>query len=792
MIISARKPAWRVVSVCVGVVLFGGASAAVAQADQQSQAGAQTAQERTEVDTRRLEEITVTARRRVERLQDLPFSGTALTEGLLRDIGGIRSVRDMMDLAVGVTTIEANSGDLSEPNIRGAGQSRNRMSPSATGIYRNGAYFASSTLGGRQFQRFDTFDVERVEVLRGSQGALYGRNALGGAINMISKRPAREFDLEVGASAGENDRRGFEAIVNAPLTDILAARFSLVTERQRDGFYKDLDGNPVDKTKYDHVRASVGLNPNERLDVTYSLDYMEEENPIGIRVRRAGSVLNLTGGDPFQTTINSEMKTVSEVSNHNLLVNYELDSGTVSSVTNFRQRDVKRFQDGDHQGPSAAAATRNLLGFTDVDADILFQELRFVSNMAGAVEYLVAADLYTVDTTEYIDNFVRGGQTVATSSIRNVAVDQLSWAVYGSVDYNFENLPLTISAEARYAVDTVDGDVRTVLPNQNDLVTTDVSDKSTFRNLPWGISASWRFDDPPVPAMGRSMLYGKIATSYRHGGLNLNEGLPTDRFPTKALYSDEDSLTYELGIKSSWLDGRLTFNGAAFWIEYSDFLDSTTNGCPEQCTYFDPDTFETLGFDGDGNQITLTDDGREGLASPQAVFIDNVGEVDAWGVELELSWRHYFEATAGRLSTNIGWGRQMGEVKSLSDDVSEAASGNLGKPLNRLRPRQISGNIVYRQPLPFMDRMGLRGTELMVSTTYVHEHGGYRNLSSDPWPLESVDRMNAAIGLDTDSWRFTIRGSNILDKEYEVWGNANLFRLNEPRYFWAEFSWRLR
>lgn len=789
----ARKTIRKTVSaVSAGTILHMGVPLAVAQVGQQPQGDDQATQDAMGVDVRRVEEVIVTARRREERLQDVPISGAALTDGLLRDIGGIRSVRDMMDLVVGVTTVEGNSGDLSEPNIRGAGQSRNRMSPSATGIYRNGAYFASATLGGRQFQRFDTYDVERVEILRGSQGALYGRNALGGAINMISTRPQPEFGLEVRASVGENERRGFEAIANTPLTDTLAARFNVVTERQRDGFYKDINGDPVDTTKYDHFRASFGLVPNDKLEITYTLDYMDEENPIGIRVRRSGSVLNLTGGDPFQATINSEMKTVSEVSNHNLLVDYQLDKGTISSVTNFRKRDVTRFQDGDHQGPSAAAATRNLLGLTDVDADVFFQELRFVSSLGGSVDYLVAADLYAVDTTEYIDNFIRGGQTTPNSAIRNATVDQFSWAVYGSVDYKFEGLPLSISAEARYAVDTVDGNVRTVLPNQDDLVTTDVSDESTFRNVPWGITASWSFDEPLIAGMGRSMLYGKLATSYRHGGLNLNEGLPTDRFPTKSLYGDEDSLTYELGFKSSWLDDRVTFNGAAFWIDYDEFLDSTTNGCPDQCTFFDPDTLEPLGFDDEGNQITITNDGQEGLESPRAVFIDNVGEVEAWGIELELSWRHYFEATAGRLRTNLGWGRQMGEVTSLSDDVSDAAAGTLGKPLNRLRPRQISGNIVYRQPLPFMDRLGTRGTELMLSTTYVHEHGGFRNLSSDPWRLESVDRMNATIGLDTDTWRFTVRASNVLDKQYEVWGNSRLFRLNEPRYFSAELSWQLR
>lgn len=232
-----------------------------------------------------LEEVVVTARKREERLQDLPGSAAAITENMIEDMGGIYSLRDVTDMIPGITLVEAASSDLMEPSIRGAGQSRNRSSVSATGFYRNGAYFASQSLGGRNFARMDTYDVGRVEVLRGPQGALYGRNALGGAMNIISKRPDDVLDFKLGLTRGENQLMGVEGIVNVPINDMFAARISYVHEEQDDGFYKDQAGNPIDVSAFDHIRIGLQAKPSDALVVYYSFDKSDEDYEPGIRQR---------------------------------------------------------------------------------------------------------------------------------------------------------------------------------------------------------------------------------------------------------------------------------------------------------------------------------------------------------------------------------------------------------------------------------------------------------------------------------------------------------------------------
>ncbi len=727
-----------------------------------------------------LEEVVVTARKRAERLQDLPGSAAAITESMIEDTGGIYSLRDVTDLIPGITIVEAAASDLMEPSIRGAGQSRNRSSVSATGFYRNGAYFASQSLGGRSFARMDTYDVERVEVLRGPQGALYGRNALGGAMNIISRRPEDQLDFVVGATAGHKDLMGYEAIANVPLSETFKARISYLHEEQDDGFFYDAFGQPIDVTQFDHVRLGLLFEPSDNLDIYYSFDRSEDEYEPGIRQR-----FRPTQTDMRQTLINTPHIGSHDIDNHALTIDYTLERGIVSSVTNYRTREAYRMVDGDYSVANVNVATNAMrITETDVDADIFYQELRWVSTLSGPFQYLVGADFYNMSTREYIDAFRAGGQTVATSAIRDWKVDNDSWAIYGSVDYDFTNLPLTLSGEVRYARDKVEGYVLTVAPNLGPDPVLDVQADNDYSNVPWGLSAAWRFENVSGP-ISEAMAYFKVGASYRHGGLNLGAGRDSDAYPVVPIYDEEDSISYEIGMKSAWFNGMLKLNASTFLVYYQDFLDTTTNGCPQECPFLDPVTGESLGFDGSGNPILVNADGLDGLQSPEAFFIDNVGEIEAWGVEVESSFN--IRAGKGRLLGNLGWSRQLGEVTEIAPDVSPAVADQLGAKLNFIRPVQVKANLTWRRPvaIPIFENPVFKAT-----MTYTHEHGGWGALSPNPLGLDGVDRLDVRIGLDADHWSFTLNGRNVLDNEYFPDRTAAVFRLNEPSFYFFEVRWR--
>ena len=727
-----------------------------------------------------IEEVVVTARKREERLQDIPGSAAALTGSMIEDIGGIYSLRDVTDQIPGITIVEGFSSDLMEPSIRGAGQSRNRSSVSATGFYRNGAYFASQSLGGRSFARMDTYDVQQIEVLRGPQGALYGRNALGGAMNIISHRPEKDLDFKVGVKGGQKDYQAYDLIANVPVSDTFQTRFSYQHDEREDGFFDDQFGKPVDVTEFDHVRVGLLFEPTDAWKIYYSYDRSDETYYPGVNQR-----VRATQTDLRQTLINTKHEGQHEINNHALTIEYVTEKGIFSSVTNQRDRDIDRREDDDFFVANVNAATNGIREQdTLVDADVFFQELRWVSTLGGQFEYLIGADYYTNTSSEHIDDFSPGSPTIATSVIRDWETDNDSWAVYGSLDYNFSSLPLSLSAELRYARDEISGYVITRAPNFSAIPILDVTSSNDFTNVPWGVTVSWHHEGTSG-ALTEAISYFKVGSSYRHGGINLGAGLPTDRYPTVPVYDEEDSISYEIGVKSGWFDGRVKLNASAYYVYYQDFLDTTTNGCPQECPFLDPVTNDSLGYTANGDRIEVTPGGAPGNESPTAFFVDNVGEIEAWGVEVETSFNFPVGDNGARFQGNVGWARQLGEVTEISSSVSPAQANELGARLNYIRPTQIKGNLTWRQPVGFID-----GAIFKATTTYIHENGGVRNLSVNGGTMDGVDRMDIRVGLETNHWSFTLNGNNVLDNEYFIDRTATRFRLVDPEYYFFELTYR--
>lgn len=730
-----------------------------------------------------MEEVVVTARKREERLQDIPGSAAALSESMIEDIGGIRSLRDVTDMIPGITIVEAASSDLMEPSIRGAGQSRNRASVSATGLYRNGAYFASESLGGRGLARMDTFDVQRVEVLRGPQGALYGRNALGGAINIISRRPGRERDYQLTLRGGQKDFYGGDAIVNLPINDVWSSRWSYVREVRNDGYFLNQAGEPVDVNKYKHFRFGLMARPGNGFDAYYSYDHSNQRYPSGIRQRFRPSQTDLR-----QTLINTPHWGDHKIDNHALILNYTVPKGVFTSVSNYRGRDIYRIEDTDFYRKNLKAATNfQLQRETLVDAGVFFQDLRYASTLGGPFEFLLGADYYKAHTRETLDDFSAGGQTIATSAYRDWKVNQDSWAIYGSVNYNLTTIPLSISAEARYARDKVEGYVLTLTPKISNVPVLDFRGSNQFSNVPWDVSLAWHFPRGDG-ALNEAMAYFKVGSSYREGGLNLGAGLPTDAYPTKPVYDDENSTSYEIGVKTSWFNGLMQMNASTYYVYYNDFLDTTSNGCPQLCPYLDPVTGDSLGFDANGNPITVNGAGQDGLESPTAFFIDNVGEIQSWGVEVESRFSVPVGNSGGRISGTLGWSRQMGEVTEISSSVSPSEAMIKGADLNFVRPQQAKGTVTWRQPIRGIG--WLDAPVFKATFTYTHEHGGVRSISNSSVTLDGVDRLDARIGVDSAHWSVTLNGSNVLDNEYYLDRTATRFRLADPAYYYLEVSWK--
>lgn len=761
-----------------------------------------------------LEEIVVTSRKREERLQDIPTSASALSRLFLHNMNSLNDLRSLTDLVIGVTINDTNLHFVSEPSIRGGGAGRNRMSASATGLYRNGAYIASAGPGGKNFSRMDYYDLERAEILRGPQGALHGRNALGGAINLISRKPEDTFGIDLTLRTGELDLRAGEIILNMPLNDQFALRLGRVEEDRSKGFFKNLDGDYVDKVDHEHTRLSLRYQPSEAVEINYVYDTQDTIFTPTIRLTPQAAAFT---GSQWDTMINDPHFDTWDIENHNLNIGWDLGTGTMTFVANYRDKFVEAVQDADYYTAATGYVNyQNRRKFSQVsDATNSFEELRYVSDGTNNVMWLFGADHFEYDNHDVTD-LTRGCPSPAVPDlvsedffcasalwIRKNNFGMNNWAVFGSVEVAFDAVPITLTAEARYAVDKFRGHLRQFRPNMAPFpqIMRDFVVNDDWQNVPWGLTASYRFEN--LDAIG----YFKVASSYRHGGMNDGPGNKFAKFQTKLSYDEETNITYELGWKQTLFDGAMTFNFASYYGHYDEFIAGTVDGCPDECTLLDTNG-EALGFNPDGSRIGEDENGdpvSPNTALPETAFMDNVGKASLWGFEAEFSYRKVFTSTGGSMTFNLGYAKQNGEVTDVGSDVAEALSRRaLDAPLIYTVPNQIKSQLVFQQPLSGLAGIpGFSGATFVGSANYVYEEGGFWGLGDVPDtvddesnPMDTVKRLNTRLGLETDQWSLMISGTNITNEDYHLWNNdpqpATQWRSVNPRYWSMEFKYQLR
>jgi iron complex outermembrane receptor protein len=231
-------------------------------------ANAALAQESTGRSMSVLEEVVVTAQKRSEGLQDVPVAVSAFTSEI-RDLIGITTIGDLTDLTPGLSYATT----LDRMSLRGIGRLTNNYgSDPGIATYSDGFYTASNVEAGKR-----SIHTERIEVLRGPQGTLYGRNSIGGALNIISKRPTETWQGEVRAVAGNYDVQIFDGAISGPITDWLRFKASGSTGGQGEGFFRDEDGGPSEGNVGDdlYVEGQLEFNIGEAFDGWFKYGHTE-------------------------------------------------------------------------------------------------------------------------------------------------------------------------------------------------------------------------------------------------------------------------------------------------------------------------------------------------------------------------------------------------------------------------------------------------------------------------------------------------------------------------------------
>jgi len=728
-----------------------------------------------------LDVITITSQKRETLLQDTSVAVTALTgETLEKD-----RVLSYEDLAAVTTSLSftALSPLDQEFNIRGITNTR-LDSPSAdqsVGIFLDEVYVGRSGLFNA-----DLFDIERVEVIRGPQGVLLGRNVVGGAINIITASPSFEPAGNITVSRGNFDETLVRGFVTGGLTDELAGRISFQS-RDRDGFNKDiLNGRDLDNIESVQLRTQLLYQPDEGgFTARLVFDYMKDESNGFHSVAIDGPDPNTQGpwsaareiigqqigrpldireslpehpqykGDPFETP----QALLRESYGFNLKLEKELgEFATLTSVSGYRKGDAFNIYDQTGLGPNNGfVITPRLFRFpVNEDGDIqqFAQGVRLASATSGALDWIVGG-YFQRDNVEKRDRFWAESSapipTLSGESEWYNETDTTSWAVFAQAGLRLSEM-LRVVAGVRYTQDDKQGTVTGIAveggdafnPTDTVALTPLAGTFSEGDFFTTGYGDTWEEFTPqgtiefePTDDM---FFYFTVARGYKGGGF---EDDPANPAAAQAGYDPETVLSLELGAKLEMFDNRARLNVAGFSMDYQDL------------------------------QVTQTDDGC--LCN----ITDNAADAEILGFEAELT---VAVTEAFTFFTAGTW---------LDTEYNEFIDSN---------GLDNSGNFLQRTP-EFQFNVGGEYTTsflgysdaLSVRLNYVYQGEMYW-APDNAQTEDAYGLLNGRLTFDpaTTNWRLSAYARNMTDELYRVniipFFGDEISRLGAPRTYGVEFG----
>ncbi|HRN61622.1 MAG TPA: TonB-dependent receptor [Luteimonas sp.] len=533
---------------------------AAAHADEDGAEPAGVESERREPDqaATQLDAVLVTARRRLEPLHDVPLAITAV-DGEELESRGATDIADLDMVTPNLTIFPARAFNGSvTAYIRGIGQF-DPIWGAEPGV---GIYIDDVHLARPQGALLDVLDVQRVEVLRGPQGTLYGRNAMGGAIKLVTREPTTEFSGRFALTAGNYGRRDGRLVLNLPLGDDLRTRFALASY-DRDGYGRNLfTGGEVSARDAAVARWSALWTPADDVEVRLSWDrYRDRSGPPGGRRLAIARPLY----DPDQTPLDPGRHDVRSAVAERL----DLDSEGASLAIDWafrpqwRLRSISAWRQGDSQAVLDMDSLPRPIFTLRRDFDEEQRSQEFQLHGEGEGTHLVAG-LYLFDGTEAGSGrtrFVPGGFYGARGSIRT-----RSAAAYASVVYDLAPA-WQLDAGLRYTVErktatAYNGFYPDDVSDTPFRFTADFTDSTKFRAPTPRLALSWR-------ASEQTMLYAQASRGFKAGSYNVRANAVD--FPESVQPIDAETVTaFELGAKAAWLDGRLDMSAALFHNDYRD------------------------------------------------------------------------------------------------------------------------------------------------------------------------------------------------------------------------------
>ena len=647
--------------------------------------------------------IIVTAQKREQDIQDVPISMTVVGGQQLSDFG----IKDFNELDRFVPNfyVQTTPGNNAF-YIRGIGSTPGNLAFEQTvGLFVDGVYGGHA----RQFQ-VPFLDVERIEVLRGPQGALVGKNTSAGAISVVSAKPTRDFQASVEASREFEigGTRGF-AVVSGPLSSALSARGAFLYEKN-DGYIRNTGtvGGDDGERKSWFGRASFLIDAGGPLDVSFKIE--------GGKVDLTGSAVERleapTDPDLIRTTngypgfVGRDFDNTDNV-NAVMTANLDLGDHVLTSISGYSKYKFRKRLDSDF-GPANGIAS----GFEE-DFDQISQEIRLVSPTTKPLEYIVGAYYHKNDY-----DYASQTRTVAYGE-RFFVQNNHVWSLFGSATYKMGDA-VRVTGSLRYTNEKKDATQRTL--NNGALLRTLVGD---LKETEWDPSVNVQWF-----ATSDVMLYASWGEGSKAGGFI---GGQATTLQSQFKLNSESSTTLEAGAKLTALDRRLTFNIAAFRTRFRDLQTSSFDATLAAFITLNAGRAQSKGIEADArfevtDGITLTGS----LARLNATYLDFPG--------------------APCLYSNTACITGTAAVR--------AANNAAGLPIPR--SPKWSGTLGLDIVQPFSDTIEMFGNGGMTFRSRAFLEDSYNPVAAQ----EGHSKLDARIGLRAvdDAWEVALVGKNLTNK----------------------------
>lgn len=709
-----------------------------------------------------LEVVRVTAQKREQSLQEVPVSVTAFTADVI-DRARIDNFTDYAVKTPNVGFQQQGSNADTRFSIRGVTNVGGQAS--SVGVYVDEVNVTPNVVltGASRTSDISLLDIERIEVLRGPQGTFFGRNTMGGAINITTVKPdTGESYGEVTLEAGEDDYFRVRGSGNVAISDTLALRGAAYYDEE-DGFIDNKGPAGVGNAQENEgARLALRWLPNNDItaDFTASYSNMEQDHQAAVPTGMLGEIPSQVVSDggflfpifglelwPLQdvaffpdnyTDIATDMKREQENETLTFTANVEVDLGavTLTSVTGYIDNEFSLGGDGDASVVPAFFVGR------DSDMSAFSQEFRLSSNGEGEFNWMIGA-IYSDDEVNSTDisthlasdpylalwdvlgilefglpgdigDIIANGPTgISVGNFEDVdrGSETTSYAVFTDVTWNFAD-SWSLGAGLRYTYDEVD--YYEVTRPTLTIPVADIRADKDFDDISPRLNLSWLPSDELT-------VYASVSKGYKVGGFNPNQDL-VDLF-----FEEETGWNYELGLKTALWDNRVQINSAIF--------------------YFDWDDLQSRGQD----------------VRTQRQVVVNAESASTQGLELEMT-----ALLCEGLTLGLGYGYLDAEFDTFREAVD--TNGNVfdasGNTIPLAPEHSVNASLDYS--------LALGEGEAYARVDYSYLDNQFTSVDNTPArEIDSYDLWNARIGYDAEHWGAQAFVENLLDEEYSS-GTENL------------------